>query len=95
MKVLFLALLLSISMAIQAVFPRVNEMTLEEKLGQLFVVATVADPDNPAAKDVLFARSSKNIPSIKQEYELMELIQQYHIGGVIFLEKARLKSNWQ
>jgi len=68
--------------------PPLHAMSLDQKIGQLFMVATVADPENSISKDVLFGRSSKNIPSIKQEADLLELIKKYHIGGVLFLGKS-------
>lgn len=95
MKICYFALLLSISIAIEANLPRVSEMSLDEKIGQLFVVATVADPDNQVTKDVLFTRSTKNIPSIKLEKELSALIEKYHIGGVLFLGKSSSEKQFE
>lgn len=90
----YLVMLLCIPSAIIANFPRVANLSLDEKLGQLLMVATIADPDNPISKDVLFGRSTKNIPSIKLEKELTELIEKYHNGGVLFLGKSSSEKQW-
>lgn len=68
--------------------PDLALLSLKEKIGQLFVVATVADPDNPVSQDCLFHRATREIPSIKLEQEVKELITKYAIGGIIYLGRS-------
>ena len=56
----------------------VCQLTLEQKIGQLFMVATVADEKEN--KDIIKQKQYR----MDQEYIKM-LIQDYHIGGIIFL----------
>jgi beta-N-acetylhexosaminidase len=58
-----------------------NNLTLDQKIGQLFMVATVADEE--VAKDFLSKKSYR----MDKEY-ITELITQYHIGGIIYLGKS-------
>jgi beta-N-acetylhexosaminidase len=59
----------------------INNLTLDQKIGQLFMVAAVADEE--IAKDCL----SKKTYRMDQEY-VTKLIKDYHIGGVIYLGKS-------
>lgn len=87
MKQLFLILALPSFMYCAAI-PELTQLSLNEKIGQLFVVATTADPENPVTQDILFHRAQRDIPSVKSEEELKKLIKEYAIGGVIFLGKS-------
>ena len=58
-----------------------NNLTLDQKIGQLFMVAAVADEE--VAKDFLSKKSYR----MDKEY-ITELITQYHIGGIIYLGKS-------
>ena len=53
--------------------PAMQDLTLPEKIGQLFVIATAADPSSV----------SIHKEAIKSEQEIVQLIQEQHIGGVI------------
>ena len=57
-------------------------LTLEQKIGQLFVVASVIDP---TSNDVLM----QQIPYRTEQTYIEKLITEYHIGGIIFLGTAR------
>jgi len=59
----------------------INTLTLEEKIGQLFMVAAVADEE--IAKEFL----AKKPYRLDKEY-IEQLIANYHIGGIIFLGKS-------
>lgn len=59
----------------------INQLTLDQKIGQLFMVAAVADEE--VAKDFLSKKSYR----MDKEY-ITELITQYHIGGIIYLGKS-------
>jgi len=59
----------------------INDLTLDQKIGQLFMVAAVADEE--VAKDFLSKKSYR----MNKEY-VTELITQYHIGGIIYLGKS-------
>lgn len=54
-----------------------DSLSLDEKIGQLFMVAAVVNPE----------RITK--PSQHPESEIMAFIEQYHIGGVIYLERSK------
>ncbi len=57
------------------------QLSLEQKIGQLFVVATIVDP---ASNDVRM----QHLPyTIDKEY-IEKLITDYHIGGIIYLGTA-------
>lgn len=73
----------------------ISNLSLDEKIGQLFMVATVADPDNPVSQDCLFKRDINDIPSIKTEDEVQELIDTYKIGGVIFLGNSSAEKQYE
>jgi beta-N-acetylhexosaminidase len=62
----------------------INNLTLDQKIGQLFMVAAVADEE--IAKDAMQRKSYR----MDKEY-IEELIAQYHIGGVIYLGKSDVK----
>jgi beta-glucosidase-like glycosyl hydrolase len=58
-----------------------NTLSLEQKIGQLFIVATLIDP---ASNDILM----KNLPyKIDKEY-IEQLITDYLVGGIIYLGTA-------
>ena len=59
----------------------INDLTLPEKIGQLFMVAAVADEE--IAHEIM----EKKPYRMDKEY-VEELITQYHIGGIIFLGKS-------
>ncbi len=62
----------------------INQLTLDQKIGQLFMVAAVADEE--IAKDFLSKKSYR----MDKEY-IEQLITQYHIGGIIYLGKSDTK----
>lgn len=57
-------------------------MTLKEKIGQLFVVAAASDFEQPT--EILATSMQKSPYNMYEEY-INTLIQEHHIGGVIFL----------
>jgi beta-N-acetylhexosaminidase len=59
----------------------VNNLTLDQKIGQLFMVAAVTDED--IAKDFMHQKSYR----LDKDY-IAELIAQYQIGGIIYLGKS-------
>jgi beta-N-acetylhexosaminidase len=59
----------------------INNLTLDQKIGQLFMVAAVADEETAQAI------MEKKTYRMDKEY-IEELIAQYHIGGVIYLGKS-------
>lgn len=61
----------------------VNSLSLEEKIGQLFMVAATSDPDG---NDILMANSS--VYTKDQDY-IEYLISEYHVGGIIFLGNGK------
>lgn len=77
-----------------------SSMTLEEKIGQLFFVSAISDPDllNPDHQEfyeeaVKYADLSCSWDQYGNSKQIEELIKQYHVGGIIFLgQKGRLKS---
>ncbi len=62
-----------------------KSMTLQEKIGQLFVVAAVSDFEQP---NEILASSLMASPYIMDEEHVATLIEKYHVGGVIFLYKS-------
>jgi beta-N-acetylhexosaminidase len=54
------------------------QLTLDQKIGQLFMVAAVSDEQANAS----FMATQ---PHIKRKTEIEQLIQQYHIGGILFM----------
>lgn len=62
------------------IIPSLNELSLDEKIGQIFMVASITDPYSEF-NDALMARSPYRM---EQEY-IEQLIRDYHVGGVIFL----------
>ena len=66
----------------------INNLTLEQKIGQLFMVAAVADEE--VAKDCM------NTKPYRMDKEYIEtLIAQYHIGGIIYLKRSDIKKQIQ
>lgn len=59
----------------------IDDLTLDQKLGQLFMVAAVADEE--IAHEIM----EKKTYRMDKEY-IEELIAEYHIGGIIFLGKS-------
>ncbi|MDZ4126711.1 MAG: glycoside hydrolase family 3 N-terminal domain-containing protein, partial [Hydrogenophaga sp.] len=59
-----------------------DTLTLEQKIGQLFIVATVVDP---ASNDVLM----QQMPYRVEQAYIEQLITENHIGGIIFLGTAK------
>lgn len=75
----FLFLCFFISKAQDAVFwyeYKLKQMTLDQKIGQLFMVAAYTNKDE------------------KHTAEIENLIQNYHIGGLIFFQDDPLKQVW-
>lgn len=66
---------------ISACFIDSKNLTLDQKIGQLFMVAAVADEE--IAYDVMHKKPYR----MDKEY-IEYLIEQYHIGGIIFLGKS-------
>jgi beta-glucosidase-like glycosyl hydrolase len=62
----------------------IKNMTLDEKIGQLFMVAAVAD------EEIAQESIAKKTYRLDKEY-IEELIKNYHIGGIIFLGKSDYK----
>ena len=62
----------------------IQDLTLDEKIGQLFMVTAVADEE--IAQETI----AKKTYRVDKEY-IEELIQNYHIGGIIFLGKSDYK----
>jgi len=58
-----------------------SRLSVEEKIGQLFMVATVADPDFINATS--FGIGPVTYQRVSKEY-IDKLIETYHIGGIIF-----------
>lgn len=77
MKKIFL--LLCISFSSSAI--EINQLSLDEKIGQLFMVAAVSDEE--LNKEFM----AVSCYSMSKEY-VAQLIQQYHIGGIIFLGRG-------
>jgi len=67
--------------ATQWAIKRLKTLTLEQKIGQLFVSATVVNPDMDDTRIV------KIVHDIDQT-SIDVLIKKYHIGGVLFLGKT-------
>jgi len=58
-----------------------SNMTLDEKIGQLFMVATVADPKHWDSSS--FGIDPNSYQQVNKKY-INHLIEKYHIGGIIF-----------
>jgi beta-N-acetylhexosaminidase len=76
-----------------------NAMSLDEKIGQLFVVTSISDPDllNPHWKSFYEeAVGHANVTCSWSQYanpeQVQEAIEKFHIGGVIFLGRGRVDS---
>lgn len=63
----------------------VRTMSVQEKIGQLFVVATTADFNQP---DQSLATQLAQCPYNMDHRYIQHLIETYHIGGIIFLFKS-------
>ena len=79
-SILFLILT---TLNIKATTLSINNLTLDQKIGQLFMVAAVAD--EKIAKNCIESKSYR----MDKEY-ITTLIEQYGIGGIIYLGKSRL-----
>lgn len=77
-SILFLIL---ITLNIKATTLSINNLTLDQKIGQLFMVAAVAD--EKIAKNCIESKSYR----MDKEY-ITTLIEQYGIGGIIYLGKS-------
>src|SRR5207244_12769955 len=62
----------------------INQLTLDQKIGQLFMVAAVADEE--IAQDCIQRKSYR----LDKEY-ITGLITNYHIGGIIYLGKSDIQ----
>lgn len=63
-----------------------SKMSLDEKIGQLFISATIIDPYvNSSEKSVLENKSIKEILENIDQTPIEKLITDYHIGGVLYL----------
>jgi beta-glucosidase-like glycosyl hydrolase len=62
----------------------INTLTLDEKIGQLFMVSAVADEE--IAQETI----AKKTYRMDKEY-IEQMIAQYHIGGIIYLGKSEYK----
>ncbi len=76
-----------------------TEMTLEEKIGQLFIVTSISDPDLLAPQFESFFDHAVKHAGLEckwneygNEVYIEHLITRYHVGGVIYLGKARAGS---
>jgi len=76
-------LLLFIPFQLQATIT-IDQLTLDQKIGQLFMVAAVAD------EEIAQACIQRKPYRLDKEY-IEELITQYHIGGIIYLGKSDIQ----
>lgn len=65
----------------QSVEDKLSQLTLDEKIGQLFMVSTVADPE--FLQGTAFGIDPATYQQINKGY-IEYLIKNYHIGGIIF-----------
>ena len=72
------ALSLCLIVVLQGSCMDIKNLTLDQKIGQLFMVATVADED--IAKDFMHHKTYR----LDKEY-ITDLIAQYQIGGILYL----------
>lgn len=77
---LFLSSMCSLTSYSQHI-PPIRNLTLDQKIGQLFMVAAVAD------EEIAHATIEKKPYRMDNEY-IEELIKKYGIGGIIFLGKS-------
>lgn len=61
------------------------QMSLREKIGQLFMVATASSFDQP--EEALASQLFRSPYKMDHDY-IQELIRDYHVGGIIFLFKS-------
>lgn len=76
-----------------------SKMTLEEKIGQLFIVTAISDPDllDPQHESFFdFAAKHAGLDCKWNEYGnptyIESLLKEYNVGGVLYLGKARASS---
>lgn len=69
-----------------------NQLTLREKIGQLFVVAAVSNFHQPTMQLSAALHSS---PYVMDQDHVEKMIQEYHVGGVIFLFKSDPKTQME
>lgn len=79
-KIIYLHSLI-IAFSTTARFIDIKNLTLDQKIGQLFMVAAVADEE--IAKDTTHKKTYR----MDKEY-IEQMIKEYHIGGIIFLGKS-------
>ncbi len=63
----------------------IESMTLEQKIGQLFIVAAASNDEQPNES---LASAFINSPYNMDPEHVIQLIKEYHVGGVIFLFKS-------
>src|SRR5579872_335014 len=81
MKKWYSVSLLFVCIAVQSVCINMQDLTLDQKIGQLFMVSVVADEE--LAKDYIARKTYR----VDKEY-VAQLITDYHIGGIIFMGKS-------
>ena len=79
-KINFILLAISILISASYCFD-IKDLTIEQKIGQLFMVAAVADEN--LAHDCIHHKSYR----MDKDY-IEHLITQYHIGGIVYLGKS-------
>ncbi len=78
MKQITLLIALLITSNLIATIPSLEQLSLDEKIGQLFIVATVS---NPARNGSFMDQQPYNL----DPNHALKMVQEYHIGGIIFL----------
>jgi beta-N-acetylhexosaminidase len=81
MKIYFVLLVLLITSSYSEAKIQLSDLTLDQKIGQLFMVAAVAD------EQLAWETIAKKSYRMDKKY-ITELIEDYHIGGIIFLGKS-------
>lgn len=89
---LFFTVVWNISAALQCSWAEetLQKMSVREKIGQLFMVATTA---NLAAQEESLIESFLACPYTMNHEYIDSLIKEYHIGGIIFLFKGTPEQN--
>lgn len=64
---------------------QLSQMSLKEKIGQLFIVAAASNFNQPTET---LASSMHNCPYHMDKEHVLKMIREYHVGGVIFLYKS-------
>ncbi len=77
----FLIMFCSSFTFIYSEIPHISDLTLDQKIGQLFMVAAFAD------EEITHEIMQKKPYRMDKEY-IEELITEYHIGGIIFFGKS-------